>query len=216
MTIGGPFDMGTAAVASSETVPSLTTTATAPVGSLVLLRLGTVGNTGTPTCADTAGNTYVPVMDSKSGTASRPRMTTFVSKLTSQLPSGGVITVSDAVNGTQAGGISAQYFTGVEPTVDVSVGSTVARTSTITPTVPVLLIGAMGYSSTSTYTEAANWASLPSQTAVGTMVFGAYQAGSASVAYGWQPTMGTSRNFAWQIFGLVATSASFAAFGVPL
>lgn len=218
MPISAPTNLGTVAYAASAASQILTTTAAAPAGATVIVRCATTGNTGTPSCTDSAGNTYTLIRDQFSGTASRPRSVTFASKLTNPLPSGGTITAS-VNHGTGTGGMAAQYFTGVDTVTDGITGSVSSRTGTITTTnADDLLIGAMSYTSTSTYTEAANFTTLASNTGTTTLLFGAYRILSAIGTYGWQPTMGSSRNFAWQIFTLKATPAAsaFTGFGVPL
>lgn len=221
MSISTPTALGSASVAASAISFPLVTTVATPVNALIIVRVAVTGNLATPVCMDTAGNIYTLINDVKSGTANRPRSVTFKSIITTELPAGGTITVSGITNGTSTGGIGAEYWTGVSDISDGTMGSASSRTGTIATSNPNnLFVGAMAYSATSTYTEAATFTSLSSRT-VGTMLFGAAKILSATATQGWQPTMGTNRNYAWQIFALKESSDTpapdpFVGFGVPL
>lgn len=123
-------NIGTAANAVSSTTITITTSATAEAGNVVLVAIGK-DNTSTTTgdnsevtgVTDSAGNTYTKICEHTRGGVAAASITVSVwrSLITSQLTSGGTITASFAT--TIAKGISAWEFSfGAGSTVSAPVG----------------------------------------------------------------------------------------------
>lgn len=212
MAIGTPVSLGN----NTGSTPTLTitTTANAPIGTVIFVAVGYANTTDVITVTDTNGNSYTKDKEMSSG-ATRALIFRSVA-LTSQLNSGATITVNNP--GGPNIGASAYHVTGLA-TSPIDVISTGASGSSTTPTDSVttlnavdIVFGLTNYNSAPTYTPpGGSWNTLTAATVNDGTIRWSYQIVASTNTYTFNPTLGTSQS--WDAF--VASYKGAATGGPP-
>lgn len=226
MTIGVPVNLGSISSSAGGATLSITTTADAPVGSLISVWANGTTASGGPasgvfvpqSVADSAGNTYTAESGGNSGGIA---LVITLSQFccigsTSDLPIGSTITitydkigslplnaliVADAVSGVSSIDLVGTGSTGLSTTPSFSTGALSSPNEII---ITGLIISSGG---SDTFTEGAGFSSSQSVTATNALR-SAYKLVTPTTSVTYAPTLGTSRTWVVSASSFVASAAT--------
>jgi hypothetical protein len=194
--ISAPFQIGTGSSGSPVTV---TTSAAAPVGTLIVVVVGHDFNTVT-SVVDSASNSY-----SSASNVSGDRLSIFYCIVTTNLPSGGTITVTGS-NSSPAS-VTALGVSGVVASSPLdAVGTTATGTSNAVTAVSTgtlaqaskIVIGAVGvYGATTGFSAGGSFTAIGGENANNTGAFAAYLIVSSTASVSWSANFTTVNGDGW-------------------
>lgn len=206
MTIGSPVQLTDTTVPAAGTSSTFTTIADSPAGNAIFVAEAQAASNfaGTPSCSDSAGNTYSLVNVTSLVGPPNESVVLFYALSALHLPLGGTITVTDGVGSTRRliSGISVPGITAldVNPAGNTSAGTAAPSISTGTlAQAEEIVLGFIGVSSgnSDTYTESAGFTSATAQGILTNKLHFAYQIVAATTSVTFAPTLGTSRPVAY-------------------
>lgn len=206
MTVGTPVQLTDTTVPATGTSSAYTTIADSPAGNTITLATAQASTafSGTPSCVDSAGNTYTPIFTAGAGTVTQSVALWYCLNAL-HLPLGGTITLSDGTSTRRpASAISIPNVSAldVSPAGNVSAGTAAPSISTGTlAQADEIVLGFIGVASgnSDAYTESTGFTSATAQGILADKLHFAWQIVASTASVTFAPTLGTSRGVAYNV-----------------
>jgi len=215
MTIGVPVSLGATSAAAGSATLVLTTTADAPVGTLIVVAVGYKNNGAISSVSDSAGNTYTGNTQTSSSNGSIRLFWTIVA---TDLPQGGTITATYSATANNKLLIAANVSGIAASPADATVGATGTGTApsvtsgtlnAAAATAGEIVFGVGEAAASETWSAEGGFTALATvnQSTTSSLHL-AYQTVNATTALTYAPTINTSAIWVAQIQGFIGAAAS--------